>query len=191
VRDGFFMPIVERNTTIPASRVERVSTVQNYQSEVAIKIFQGESRQVKDNIFLGEIKLKVPPRPAGEEAMDVRFTYDINGLLEVEATVLSTERTERLVIEQNPGVLGPAEIEQRLAALAELKIHPREQSENRAALARAERLYQERLGDLRHLIGDQIARFEAILAHQDPREIEQARALLTELLDEVEDQPYF
>jgi molecular chaperone HscC len=191
VRDGFFMPIIERNTTIPASRVERVSTVQNYQSEVAIKIFQGESPQVKDNVFLGEIKLEVPPRPAGEEAMDIRFTYDVNGLLEVEATVLSTERGERMVIEQTPGVLGPAEIEERLAALADLKIHPREQSENRAALARAERLYQERLGELRHLLGDQIARFEAILAHQDPREIAQARAVLTDLLNEIDDQPYF
>ncbi|MDH3911656.1 MAG: molecular chaperone HscC [Rhodospirillales bacterium] len=190
VRDGFFMPIIERNTTIPASRVERVSTVQNYQSEVAIKIFQGESRQVQDNIFLGEIKLRVPPHPAGEEAMDIRFTYDINGLLEVEATVLSTERTERLVIEQNPGVLSPEEIEKRLGALAELKIHPREHTENRTALARAERLYEERLGELRHFLGEQIAQFEAVLAYQDPREIEEARDTLTELLNEIEGLPY-
>jgi molecular chaperone HscC len=190
VRDGFFMPIIERNTTIPASRVERVTTVQDYQSEVVVKIFQGESRQVKDNIFLGEITLAVPLRAAGQESIDIRFTYDINGLLEVEATVLSTERTRRLVIEQNPGVLSSAEIDKRLKSLAKLKIHPREQSENRTALARAERLYEERLGELRHLLGDQIAQFEAILVHQDPREIEQARAVLNALLNEIEDQPY-
>jgi molecular chaperone HscC len=189
VRDGYFMPIIERNTTIPASRVERVWTIQSYQTEVLVRIFQGESRLVKDDIFLGAITLKVPPRPAGEEAIDIRFTYDINGLLEVEATVLSTERTERLVIEQNPGVLSPEEIGTRLEALEGLKIHPR-QSRNRTALARAERLYQERLGEIRHFLGEQIARFETILAGQDPREIDEAQASLNELLNEIEGQPY-
>jgi molecular chaperone HscC len=190
VRDGYFMPIIERNTTIPASRVERVWTIQSYQTEVLVRIFQGESRLVKDDIFLGAITLKVPPRPAGEEAIDIRFTYDINGLLEVEATVLSTERTERLVIEQNPGVLSPEEIGTRLEALEGLKIHPRDQSRNRTALARAERLYQERLGEIRHFLGEQIARFETILAGQDPREIDEAQASLNELLNEIEGQPY-
>jgi molecular chaperone HscC len=190
VRDGYFMPIIERNTTIPASRVERVWTIQSYQTEVLVRIFQGESRLVKDDIFLGAITLKVPPRPAGEEAIDIRFTYDINGLLEVEATVLSTEQTERLVIEQNPGVLSPEEIGTRLEALEGLKIHPRDQSRNRTALARAERLYQERLGEIRHFLGEQIARFETILAGQDPREIDEAQASLNELLNEIEGQPY-
>jgi molecular chaperone HscC len=190
IQDGFFMPIIERNTTIPASRVERVWTLHDYQPEVLVKIFQGESRRVKDNICLGEVRLWVPPKPAGEESIDVRFTYDINGLLEVEATVESTGETSRSVIEQNPGVLSPEEIEQRLKVLAELKTHPREQSENRAAIARAERLYEELLGDLRALLGEQITVFEAILARQDPREIEEAREGLTLLLNEIEGEPY-
>jgi molecular chaperone HscC len=146
IQDGFFMPIIERNTTIPASRVERVWTLHDYQPEVLVKIFQGESRRVKDNIYLGELRLKVDPKPAGEESIDVRFTYDINGLLEVEATVAGSGETSRTVIEQNPGVLTPDEIERRLQGLTELKTHPREQSENRAALARAERLYEEQIG---------------------------------------------
>jgi molecular chaperone HscC len=184
------MPIIERNTTIPASRVERVWTLHDYQPEVLVKIFQGESRRVKDNICLGEVRLWVPPKPAGEESIDIRFTYDINGLLEVEATVESTGETSRRVIEQNPGVLSPEEIEKRLKTLAELKTHPREQSENRAALARAERLYEQLLGDLRALLGEQISVFEAILARQDPREIEEAREGLTLLLYEIEGEPY-
>ena len=59
--------------------------------------------------------------------MEVRFTYDINGLLEVEATVCSTGHTHRLLIEQAPGVLSPEEIAERLRVLAALKIPPREQ----------------------------------------------------------------
>jgi molecular chaperone HscC len=87
-------------------------------------------------------------------------------------------------------VLSPEEIGTRLEALEGLKIHPRDQSRNRTALARAERLYQERLGEIRHFLGEQIARFETILAGQDPREIDEAQASLNELLNEIEGQPY-
>ena len=122
VRDGVFAPVLERNTTIPASRVERFFTASHYQQELQIDIYQGEARQVKDNIHLGQIKVKVPPKPSGQESVDVRFTYDINGLLEVEATVVSTGESQSIVIEGNPGVLSAEEIEKRLAELGRFKI---------------------------------------------------------------------
>ncbi|NIR31422.1 MAG: Hsp70 family protein, partial [Gammaproteobacteria bacterium] len=94
-----------------------------------------------------------PCRSPGQEAVDVRFTYDINGLLEVEATVVGTGQAQSIVIEQNPGVLSAEEVEKRLKALAKLKVHPREQEENRAVTARAERLFQELLSDHREFLG--------------------------------------
>ena len=190
VQNGWYLPVIERNTTIPASRVKRVYTMHDFQKEIMINVFQGESRRVKDNVHLGEFTMKVPSKKAGEEAIDIRFTYDINGLLEVEATVLSSGEGHRMVIEQNPGVLNAEQIEERLKALADLKIHPREQSENRAALARAERLYEECLGDLREFLGQQISVFEAILTRQEPEEIEDARDTLTALLNDIEGEPY-
>ncbi len=190
-RDGWFLPVIERNTTIPASRVEQLSTLANNQTEMKVDIYQGESRRVKDNIKLGEISVKLPPRPAGDESVDIRFTYDINGLLEVEATVTSTGLTRSVVIEQNPGVLSPKEIAARLKALSGLKIHPRDQSENRALLPRAERLYEERLGDLRDYLGQLITQFEAILARQDPGEIEDARERIAGILNEIEGEAFF
>lgn len=190
-RDGWFLPVIERNTTIPASRVEQLSTLANNQTEMKVDIYQGESRRVKDNIKLGEIGVKLPPRPAGEESVDIRFTYDINGLLEVEATVNSTGLTRSVVIEQNPGVLSPKEVAVRLKALSDLKVHPREQAENRALLARAERLYEERLGDLRDYVGQLITQFEAILARQDPGEIEDTRNKIAGILNEIEGEAFF
>ncbi len=189
--DGFYLPIIDRNTTIPASRVHRVWTVHDYQENVVVGIYQGEGRLVKDNILLGELELAVPSRPAGEEAIDIRFTYDINGILEVEAEVVSTGEMHRKVIERAPGLLTPEEIEERLAALADLKILPRDETENRAVLARAERLYEERLGDMRNFIGEQIALFETILARQDPGEIADARSSFAALLNEIEGDAYF
>ena len=72
-----------------------VCTVDDNQKIMALRVFQGESRLVKDNVPLGELKLKLPPGPAGKEEIDVRFTYDTSGLLEVQSTTVSTGRIER------------------------------------------------------------------------------------------------
>lgn len=188
--DGYFLPIIERNTTIPASRMERVCTVQNYQADLLVKVYQGENRRVDDNVYLGTLAMEMPVGPAGTETADVRFTYDINGLLEVQATVNSTGETRSVVIEQNAGVLSPGEIEKRLRALDKLKIHPRDETGNHAVLARAERLYEERLGDVRAVIGEQIGLFEAVLDGQRPDEIEAFRTRLKDLLDKIEGEAF-
>jgi len=190
VQPGVFAPIIERNTVIPASRSKTFSTVSDNQREIDIRIFQGEARLVRDNILLGEVRVPVPPRPAGTEAVDVRFTYDVNGLLEVEATVLSTKKTARLVIERNPGVLAPAEVAERLTQLAALKIHPRDQAENRALIERADRIYQESLAERREYVGNLMSRFASVLERQDPRECAEARAQMKRLLDELDGESY-
>ena len=109
---GQFMPIIERNTVIPVSRSKIVCTIEDNQKVMALRVFQGESRLVKDNVPLGELKIKLPPGPAGKEDVDVRFTYDTSGLLEVQATTVSTGKVTTLVIEGNPGVMTPEEIAQ-------------------------------------------------------------------------------
>ena len=185
---GFFLPLIERNTVIPASRSKTVSTVENNQRAIHLAVYQGESRLVKDNILLGELTVRVPPKPPGEEPVEVRFTYDTSGLLEVEATVESTGRTQSLVIEGNPGVLSPDEIKKRLAALSKLKVHPRDEAENAAIIARGQRLYEERLGDVRRRIGDWLAEFLMLLETHDPGEIARGRAGLAERLDAVDDE---
>jgi molecular chaperone HscC len=183
---GLFLPIIERNTVIPASRSKQVQTLGDHQTAVKVRVFQGESRLVADNIELGELSVPVPPAPAGEESVDVRFTYDASGLLEVEATVLSTQRASRLVIEGHPGRLTQAEIDTRLAKLATLKVPPRQQAENAALLARAGRLYEERIGAQREQIGDWIAAFLGVLARQNPTEIGDARRAFTRALDAID-----
>jgi molecular chaperone HscC len=91
-RDGYFLPIIQRNTTIPVSRVEQVATMIPNQTAIQVKIYQGEGRRVEDNLFLGEFEVKgIPPGPAGQ-SVDVRFTYDLNGVLEVEATIVETKK---------------------------------------------------------------------------------------------------
>lgn len=177
------MPIIERNTVVPCSRVERVVTVRDNQKRMTIEVCQGEARQVADNIKLGKMTVQVPPGKAEEQAVDVRFTYDTNGILEVQARSVGSGEGARLVIEENPGVLTPAQSAQRLAALDGLKMHPRERAEHRALLARAGRLYEELLGDRRGMVGRAAEQFEAVLDRQDVRA---AAAELSELLDRLD-----
>jgi molecular chaperone HscC len=122
--------------------------------------------------------------------VDIRYTYDINGLLEVEVTVLSTQKTERLVIEGHPGVLTKEEIDTRFEALAELKIHPQDKAENRALMARAQRLYEEHLGEVREAVGQYIDEFIRLLERQEPDGLDDFRARLAAVLDQIESDPY-
>ncbi|MGJ7495175.1 Hsp70 family protein [Variovorax sp. RT4R15] len=183
---GHFDPIIERNTTVPVSRMKNYIPTSASQVFIDLRIFQGESRMVSDNIHLGDLRVELPGASPEESAVDVRFTYDVNGLLQVEATVLKTRKTFNVVIEGNPGLLTENEITERLAAMSELKIHPRDTLENRTVLARAERIYAQLRGTAREWLSEQILQFEASLATQNARVVGQARARLEEQLNQLE-----
>jgi len=181
-----YLPIIERNTVIPCSKVVRLSSVADYQEKFRVMIYQGESRQSDQNLELGALEIKVPPRLSGESEIDVRYTYDINGLLEVEVTSLDTGDTKREIIINSDNQLTPKEIENSLKKLASLKIHPRSKSDNSLLLARAERLYEESLGDIRTIIDVRTRYFEAVLDKQDPESIKAAASEFMDFLDEIE-----
>jgi molecular chaperone HscC len=186
VDPGLYLPIIERNTVVPASRSTRIFTIQDNQQRLKVAVFQGEARRVNDNVLLGELMIPIPVGPAGSQPVDIRFTYDVSGLLEVETRVVSTGAVDRLLIEGHPGILSADEISDRLAKLAHLKVHPRDQTENQAVMARAERLYEERLGDERQMLAQVIDKFRALLDGQNPGEIQEYRTKLSQWLDGID-----
>lgn len=183
---GHFSPMIERNTVVPVSRSDIISPLHPNQAEIVLRIYQGESPFVKDNILIGTLHVPLRGGPKDDKSVDVRYTYDTSGVLEVEAMPLATRKTERLVIEGNPGSLPRAEIEKRLRALAVIKIHPREQQENAALIARMKAAYENTLGDRRQSIGRLIAEFEAVLSRQDAREISEARRQIGQVIGHYE-----
>jgi molecular chaperone DnaK len=97
LRDGFFShrlvfdPLIPRNTTIPVEKTKLYTTAADYQTEVVIDVFQGESTDPENNERLGELRLKgIPPARQGKEQIEVSFGYDMNGILQVKARVVST-----------------------------------------------------------------------------------------------------
>lgn len=185
--NGRFCPIIERNTVIPASHTERLYTVQDNQEKIRVRVLQGESRFARNNLFLGEMTIEVPRGPGGREAVDVTYTYDINSLLEVEVKVVSTGNTQKMIIKGVDNTMTDEDIARRMEELAYLKIQPRDQEENRLVLLRAERQYEESLGERRKMLDYHINRFEAALKGSDHQETADARRKLSEFLDEDED----
>lgn len=178
IRPGYFLPIINRNSVIPTSRSHVVATVAPNQETIRVKVFQGEARMVKDNFPLGELSVPGIPRgPAGQE-VEIRFTYDSNGVLEVETTIVATKKKHQLVITKNTSQISQKELARALAAMEKLKIHPRETGANRFVLKRAQRLYQELPSFLRDQLGMYLDVFEMALDSQNPAEIESVRGQL-------------
>ncbi|MCA9513773.1 MAG: Hsp70 family protein, partial [Myxococcales bacterium] len=78
---GLYSPILQRGTTIPASRVERYLPIAPGQRRLFVEVFQGENALCQDNAALGKVDVALPRGTVEEQAIDVRFTYDLNGIL--------------------------------------------------------------------------------------------------------------
>ncbi len=184
--ETYFCPIIERNTTIPVSRTETFYTAHDNQSKVVVEIIQGESRLVKNNLKLGQITVNVPRRKAGEESIDVTYTYDINSLLEVIVKVNSSGEKKRVIIQKQEEKISEEEANARFEELSYLKIHPRENEKNKEVLSRGERMYEESTGEYREIINSALIEFGSILDKQDKIDIENAREKLNEILNDIE-----
>ena len=188
---ALFDPIIERNTTVPASKVKTYVTAQDNQKGVVMDIFQGESRLVKNNIKLGSIEVKVPKAKAGQEKVELRLSYDINGLLEVDAFIPSTKEKYQITINNAPGELSTKEIEASRVKLAALKFHPREDEKIAELIMRAESLYENSLNDDREAISHALSHFESVLEKQDLKEIEKVAQQFKDFLAEFENNGWF
>ena len=181
-----FAPIIERNTVLPASRVQHFSSSADNQTEVSIRVYQGESPMAVENTLLGDLKVRIPRAPKGKESIAVRFSYDVSGLLQVEVTVLSTNKTFDMVIEGGSTNMSAAEKKQRIKALEAYKTHPKDDQRNQAVTEALKHLYAMLLGPDRVAVTDLIAEFESVLATQDPRVIEKRRPEIEEAIAVLE-----
>jgi molecular chaperone HscC len=126
LKAGYFVPIIHRNTTIPVSKEQIFQTIAPNQREVNVVVYQGEHRRVEQNFKIGELKVTgIPPGPAGKRFY-VRFTYDLNGILEVEAYLPESSHKFRTVLTQHARSLDRDELAEAVQKLQALKYYPRE-----------------------------------------------------------------
>jgi len=102
---GFPVPdvfdiVIPRNVTIPVVREKVYGTVHDNQTAVEINVYQGENKRASLNNFLGKFMLTgIPPAPAFEEKIRVAFSYDVNGILQVEGTIINTGEKANIAVE--------------------------------------------------------------------------------------------
>ncbi len=102
---GVFTRLIPRNTTIPTKKTEIFSTAQDNQSAVTVRVFQGEREIAEQNKLLGEFDLKdIPPAPRGMPKIEVSFDIDANGILNVSAKDLGTNKQNTIVIKAGSGL---------------------------------------------------------------------------------------
>lgn len=162
---GHFSPIIERNSTLPTSRVEQYYTSELGQSHVKVQVYQGEMMKASQNLFLGELDVPVPINHKEHEGLTVRFTYDLNGILDVEVKIDTTQEVFNHVILQESITLTDQEIKEKQDALARYKINAQETEVYRFLIEKANRLYSMILGLKREELMTATRQFEEEVKH--------------------------
>lgn len=177
--------IIPRNSPLPCSREEVYVNARDGQKEMRFGIYQGEAMYVEDNILLGEAVLKIPPSPKESVRCYVRFTYDINGVLEVNIFIPVTNERRQLVIVNKDLRLSNAQVAEKLKEFEKIKLNPAQDEENRYLLAWGERLYTQCEGTVKEDVFQKMQNFRRLLS-EDPYRIPKARKYLTVFLSLVE-----
>ncbi|HKK83462.1 MAG TPA: molecular chaperone DnaK [Atribacterota bacterium] len=126
---GVFTKLIEKNTTIPASRKQIFSTATDSQTAVDINVLQGERPMAKDNTSLGRFQLVgIPPAPRGVPQIEVSFDIDANGILNVKAQDKGTGKEQKITIKHSSG-LTEEEIQKKVKEAEQYADDDRKQKE--------------------------------------------------------------
>lgn len=203
VKGGLFERLIEKNTTIPTEESKIFTTAADNQTNVQVRVFQGEREMANDNELLGEFQLAgIPPAPAGTPQIEVTFNIDENGIVNAEAEDKGSGNAESITIEGGAG-LSDDEIENMKADAeehAEEDEKRRERIEARndaeSSIQRAEKLLEENEEDvseeLQEDIESAIESVEETLEDDDAtiEELTDATENLAEELQEIGKQMY-
>jgi molecular chaperone DnaK len=203
VKGGLFERLIDKNTTIPTEESKIFTTAQANQTQVQIRVFQGEREIAEENELLGAFALQgIPPAPAGTPQIEVSFNIDENGIVNVEAEDKGSGNKEDITIEGGAG-LSDEQIEEMQEEAEE---HAEEDEERRkeiearneaeASIRRAETLIEENEAeldaDLVEDIESKVETVEETLEDEDAgrEDYEEVTEELSEALQEIGKQMY-
>lgn len=118
---GVMTPLIERNTTIPTTKSQIFSTAEDNQPAVDIMVYQGERQFARDNKLLGTFKLDgIKPARRGQPRIEVTFNIDVNGIVNVKAKDLDSQKEQQITISGTSG-LSKEEIDRMMREAEENK----------------------------------------------------------------------
>jgi molecular chaperone DnaK len=200
-KGGVMTKLIDRNTTIPTRKSEVFSTAEDNQPSVEVHVLQGEREMAANNKSLGKFQLTgIPPAPRGIPQIEVTFDIDANGILNVTAKDLGTNKEQKIEIKAGSG-LAEDEVERMVKdaeAHAEEDRRQRELVEARNTAENAAYQAERQLGEMgdavdasaKSEIEDAIKAVRDTLESEDTEEIRQKTAALQEAFHKVSEQMY-
>lgn len=187
-KGDYMSTLIPRNSALPASHSGRYYTAADNQKQVQIGVYQGEDLYTKNNLCLGQLTVDIPPAPKGQEYVDVRYTYDINGLLVVDVHVPSTQEKKQLIFVNGESREVDEELKKQMQALEKLVIAPKDDQNNQVILARAEGLYAQLNGQPKQTLANHIKTFTRMLEAGSKAKVLKAAKALMAYMDLCEQQ---
>jgi len=181
-----FSPIIERNSVLPSANTERYTNMYDGQEKVVLKVYQGEEYYCDDNLFLGELELKIQPVPAGQASIAVTFAYDINGILVADAGDGAKENAVQKVFVSKNLRLSQEEIDKKVKELEGYRNHREINGHSELILARGRRVFAESTGLNRQRLGELLRQYEYALSIHDRENMVKLQKLLEGFLEQLD-----
>ena len=180
-------PVIERNSILPCSKTGFYTNSYDNQRHITIGIYQGEAYYCRQNLELGAIEMDILPVRRGETRLQVKFSYDINGILEVEVIDHMLKQVEKKVLTSTCLRLSEEELNCRLEELRAYKLMPSGGIRAKLALARGERLFTQFTGIRRMQAADAMAQLQNAIAGQNDQQIANCLRTVEEIFDRLEE----
>lgn len=177
--------IIPKNRTLPTSRTQRYYTVSDYQTKLTFNIYQGEKKTASSNLLLDTITFDIPAKPSGEVYADVRFSYDLNGIFDIDIFCPANKTS----IQRHRGAaegIDEETLNELNVRMEELKQDPREIPEIKYLLNKAARMYEEGNEIQRRVLYEEMRKFDYILDEQSVDQCKKAAISFSITLDNIE-----
>jgi molecular chaperone DnaK len=189
---GLATPMIPRNTTIPTKKTNVFSTAVDYQPAATVRICQGERKMFNDNKILGTFNLDgIPPAPRGVPQIEITYDIDANGILNVTAKDLGTQKEQHITITASSGLSDEeiekakkdAELHAEEDKKREEEVHIKNEAEGMAfSIERAANEAKDKLGDdLVKKVTDAVAAVRDAIKENDIDKIKSAKEALDKL----------
>lgn len=177
--------LIQRSSMLPASHRDNFYTLSNNQQKLRFEIYQGEGYFVSENLKIGEIEVRVPPGPAGQQYATVTFTYDIDGILHVSAHSSGGDHRERMILNSRFQA-GDLAMEQAYERISQIQLAAGGSQEDQLLLETAMRLYTQMTGNEREQVAELIRYFEYNRENGGLIQMEKARREMRKQLAAIE-----
>lgn len=179
--------VIPRNTELPCTKKGSYQPLTLQQRELTFRIYQGEDKYVENNICLGELRVPLLPPQNNQDTrpVELSMTYDINGLLNIEATILRTgKKCETYIVRDH--YLSKKEIHAKKCELEKYKTTQKEDEQDKYLRQRAENLFCILTGSLRNYHQMYFSQYINIMKNGTPLQKKRAIQRFENIMDQME-----